>query len=129
MSKQRYENKTAYDPGRFRYAVTFIEEVGVLQPDLSSVMTYSAILSTIAIRQAVTRRFSVFGDLSVNAGSTDLSSYWYFIVRFRKGFVPKKNMLLQAPDGIYTITESPELDDPPNYWKLLCTKTDKIITT
>lgn len=129
MSK-KYENKTAYDPGRFRYPVTFLQEVVTVQNDGSQIVSYAAIISTRAIREAVTRRFNVLGDTSLEAGATLMNNYWYFTIRFvRSGFVPTKSMLLSTPDGIYTINAIPELDEPPNYWKMLCVKTDMQITT
>lgn len=130
MSKSRYENKSFYDPGRFRYPVTFLQEVIDEQPDGSMPVSYQTVLSTRAIREAVTKRFSQFGNTELQAGATVMNDYWYFIIRFvRSGFVPKKDMLLSTSDGIYTVNAMPELDEPPNYWKLLCVKTDKIITT
>jgi hypothetical protein len=130
MSKQRYENKTFYDPGRFRYPVTFLQEIVDTQSDGSMIVSYQQILSTRAIREAVTRRFSTFGSLTLEAGVSLMNDYWYFTIRFvRSGFVPVKDMLLSTPDGIYTVNSMPELDEPPNYWKLLCVKTDKAITT
>lgn len=130
MAKQRYENKTFLDPGRFRYPVTFLQEVVNEQPDGSMIVSYQNVLSTRAIREAVTKRFSVYGNTELQAGATVMNDYWYFTIRFvRSGFVPLKDMLLSTPNGIYTVNAMPELDEPPNYWKLLCVKTDKIITT
>lgn len=127
---KHFENKTAYDPGRFRYPVTFLQDITDIQPDGSMIVSYQAILSTRAIREPVTRRFNVLGDTSLEAGATLMNNYWYFTIRFvRSGFVPLKDMLLSGPDGIYTINAMPELDEPPNYWKMLCVKTDKLITT
>lgn len=130
MSKERYENKSNYDPGRFRYPVTFFKEITDTQPDGSMIVSLQAVLSTRAIREAVTRRFSPFGNTSLEAGATIMNDYWYFTIRFvRSGFIPAKDMLLSTPDGIYTVNAMPELDEPPNYWKLLCVKTDRTITT
>lgn len=130
MAKQRYENKTFYDPGRFRYPVIFLQEIVDEQPDGSMPVSYQQVLSTRAIREAVTKRFSTFGNITLEAGATLMNDYWYFTIRFvRSGFKPVKDMLLSTPDGIYTVNAMPELDEPPNYWKLLCVKTDKIITT
>lgn len=128
--KQPYNNKTNLDPGRFRYPVTFIQEDVSIAADGSQTPIYTPLLSTRAIREAVTRRFNVLGDITLVSGATLMNNYWYFTIRFvRSGFVPLKDMLLQTPDGIYTINAMPELDEPPNYWKMLCLKTDKVITT
>lgn len=130
MSKTRYENKTFLDPGRFRYPVTFLQEVVDTSPDGSQIVSYQTIFSTRAIREPVTRRFNPVGDTTMEAGATLMNNYWYFTIRFvRSGFVPKKDMLLSVDNGIYTVNAMPELDTPPNYWKLLCVKTDKQITT
>lgn len=128
---KRYENKSFLDPGRFRYPVTFIQEGINIASDLSQSPTYTVALQTRAIREAVTRRFNVYGDTTFSAGATLMNNYWYFTIRYVRdsSFVPDKTMLLQTPDGIYTIEALPELDEPPNYWKLLCVKTDRIITT
>lgn len=125
----RYKNVTALDSGRFRYPVTFIEEGVAIGSDLVQTPTYTAIRSTRAIREAVTRRFNVFGDITIEAGATIMNNYWYFYIRYSPTFAPLKDMLVQAPDGIYTIVAAPELDEPPNYYKMICVKTDRIITT
>lgn len=130
MSKSRYENKTSYDPGRFRYRVAFLKEFAAYLPDGSIETSYGPIFSTRAIKEPVTRRFSIFGNMELQAGVTVNNDYWYFIIRFisvNGNFKPTRDLLLQAPDGNYTITEVTELDEPPNYWKLLCTKTDRDI--
>lgn len=130
MSKTRFENKTFLDPGRFRYSVSFLQELVTIANDGSQTVTYESILSTRAIREPITRRFNPSGDTTMEAGATLMNNYWYFTIRFvRSGFVPKKDMLLSADNGIYTVNAMPELDEPPNYWKLLCVKTDKQITT
>lgn len=126
---KRFENKTANDPGRFRYPVTFIQQVTVLQPDGSQGPGYAAILTTRAIREPITRRFNVLGDMTLAAGENLLNNYWYFTIRYQKDFTPKKDMLFSAPDGVYTINAIPELDVPPHYWRMLCVKTDLQITT
>ena len=38
-------------------------------------------------------------------------------------------MLLSTAEGNYTINAMPELDEPPNYWKILCVKNDLVIQT
>lgn len=125
----RYENKTKYDPGRFRYPVIFLQETATISEDGSQTVGYTQVLSTRAIREAVTRRFNIFGDISIVDGATLMNNYWYFTIRFlRSGFTPLKNMLLSTPDGLYTINATPELDEPPNYWKMLCVKTDTQVT-
>jgi hypothetical protein len=124
-----YNNKTAYDPGRFRYPVTFLQETVTTADDGSQTVGYINVLQTRAIRQAVTRRFSLTGDMTVDAGADLMNNYWYFIIRFRRDFTPTKDMLMATPDGIYTLTAVPELDEPPHYWKMLCFRTDKQITT
>lgn len=127
--KKPFENKTFYDPGRFRYPVTFLQETVMTANDGSQTVGYTNVLQTRAIRLAVTRRFSLTGDMTVEAGADLMNNYWYFIIRFRRDFTPAKDMLLATPDGIYTLTAVPQLDEPPHYWKMLCFKTDKQITT
>lgn len=129
MSKSRFINVTSLDPGRFRYNVTFLEEVVIIEEDGSQIVSYSTLLTTKAIREPVTRRFNVMGDITFQAGATLMNNYWYFTIRFRSGFVPLKDMLLIVENNVYTITSMPELDEPPNYWKMLCVKTDRQITT
>lgn len=126
---KRYENKSAYDPGRFRYPITFLQENITIAPDGSQIVDYTQLISTKAVRLAVTRRFTLLGDMSVEAGESLMYNYWYFIIRLRSDFQPKKDMLLSAPDGIYTINAAPQLDEPGHYWRMLCVKTDTPITT
>lgn len=124
-----YNNKSNYDPGRFRYPVTFVEETPTILADGSQIVSYVPIISTRAVRETITRRFSVLGDMTLEAGASLMNNYWYFTIRYRPNFTPKKDMLLIAPDGVYTINATPELDAPPHYWRMLCVKTDQIITT
>jgi hypothetical protein len=127
--KKPFENKSAYDPGRFRYPVTFLQQIVNIQADGSQIVSYSVALVTRAVRERVTRRFNVLGDMSFEAGAALMQNYWYFIVRFRSGFTPLKDMVFMTPDGVYTVNAVPELDEPANYWRMLCVKTDQIITT
>lgn len=119
-----YENKSHYDPGRFRYPVTFFQEVVNIADDGSQIVTLQNLICTKGVREAATRRFSLTGDMSADAGASLMLNYWYFIIRYRSDFKPKKDMLLSTPDGYYTINAAPELDEPHHYWRMLCVKTD-----
>jgi len=69
------------------------------------------------------------GYLQLNAGESALYDAWNFIIRFSPSFAPVKDMIVANGDDIYTIRKVTEIDEPTNYYELLCVKSDLNLTT
>lgn len=119
MSK-RFENKSFYDPGRFRFQVTFNQETINTLPSGDTEVTLVPILTTKAIRDIYKHRLSENGQIILEGGTTNETKLWYFIIRSRKAFMPTKSMQLVCEGQSYTIRDIEEIDIPVNYIKILC---------
>lgn len=120
---KRYENKSAYDPGRFRYKVTFRQQVPVADGSGGTQQVNTAdIITTFAIREIISRRPNFEGDIITAGDATLLEGDWNFIIRNRSGFYPTKDMFLVCNDITYTIRTIQDIDEPTNYIKILAVK-------
>lgn len=117
-----YKNKTSYDPGRFRYKVTFQQQVSVVDGSGGNTITKEDILTTSAVREIISRRQNFEGDLIVAGDASLLQGDWNFIIRNRKCFYPTKDMFLVCDNITYTIRAIQEIDEPTNYIKILVVK-------
>lgn len=124
MSKQRFENKSFYDPGRFRFNAQFYQQVSTPDPAGGTTNVIQHILTTKAVKEAFTRRVNEQGQLIVAGGASEMEEVWYFVIRHRKGWRPTKAMNLICENWVYTIRDITDLDIPTNYVKLLCVKMD-----
>lgn len=129
MAKTPYENKSYFDPGRFRYSLTFFEQSVEESDSGGQSVTWSQLITTRAVREDYVRRLNEFGNLDIIADMSVMQEACYFIIRFRKDFAPAKDMAIVVGSDVYTIRSSPLLDTPPNYYKMLCVKTDLNLTT
>lgn len=129
MSNARYENKSNYDPGRFRYEVSFLQQVMTEMPNGNQIVTYATLLTTRAIRIAVSGRVTLEGYLQNLGAASELFDLWNFVIRKRSDFVPLKDMVMICNNSTYTIRKIDEVDEPTNYIKLLVVKTDIQIST
>jgi len=127
--KKPYENSTDYDPGRFRYRLTFFQRVITKSPSIGQTESWTQLVTKRAIREIVPKRLSLDGFIQDNAGSTDLYEMWHFTIRYTPSFIPKKDMAISCGSDIYTIKQVSEIDEPRNYYKILCVKTDLNLTT
>lgn len=116
---KRYENKSAYDPGRFRYKISFRQQVTTSDGSGGSNVSMQTVLETKSIRI----RLNQFTDSLFLAGNASLiENSWNFIIRNRPGFIPTKDMFLLNEGETYTIRAIQEIDEPTNYIKILAVK-------
>lgn len=125
-AKAKFENKTFLDPGRFRYNISFYEQVANIDlqfGDQTPVETLS--LQTRAIMERIeTRPASVYNQLFISAGMTINAGDLYYVIRNRQGWVPKKDMIAVVSDVRYKIRGIIPQDQPINYWRLLVSNID-----
>ena len=117
-----YNNKSNYDPGRFRYKVTFQQQVTTTDGSGGSVVSTEDIITTFAVREIISRRPNFDGDIVIAGDASLLEGDWNFIIRNRSGFYPAKDMFLVCEGITYTIRTIQELDEPTNYIKILAVK-------
>jgi hypothetical protein len=119
-----YENKSAYDPGRFRYKVTFQQQVAIADGSGGSKINTNDLLTTFAVREAILKRPNFAGDLIVAGEADVILGDWNFVIRSRSGFFPTKDMFLVCEGITYTIRTILELDEPTKYIKVLAVKAE-----
>lgn len=119
MSKP-YNNKSVYDPGRFRFNIVFNQETTVNDGAGGTVVSLTPVLTTKGIKDVYKHRLSENGQIILEGGITNETKIWYFIIRYRKSFTPTKSMKLTCDGQNYTIRDIEEIDIPVNYIKLLC---------
>lgn len=124
--KVKFSNKTFLDPGRFRYNISFFEQVAAIDPqfgDQTPVETLS--LATRAIMERIeTRPSSVYNQIFITAGETLRAGDLYYVIRSRKDWVPKKDMIAVVSGVRYKIRGLIPQDQPINYWRLLVSNID-----
>lgn len=129
MSKQRFENKTFYDPGRFRFTICFYQEAAVDDGSGGNIPSLTYLLTTNAIQESLVKRLGFSGNMSIDAGAGILNDGWYFIIRNRSNFYPEKDMIVVVNNQGYVISAVIPLDMPVNYIKCLCIRRDMQLTT
>lgn len=122
---KRYENKSAYDPGRFRFKLNFFRQTGIPDGAGGSIVSYIQAGSSYAAQEKISE-----GDqIALDAGITALNQDCYFVVRYRASFVPEKDMVVYMNGQTYVVRAIIPIDVPINYIKLLCVKKDYELTT
>lgn len=124
-----YENSSAFDPGRFRYNLTFFQKVITESASGGQSVSWNLLKTSRAIRVAIPKRLNLDGYLTLDAGSSDMYDMWDYIIRKRSDFIPAKDMAVTCGADVYTIRSVIEVDEPTNYWKIQCVKTDLNLTT
>lgn len=127
--RKPFENKSFYDVGRFRYSLTFFQKTTEETSSGGQSITWTQLITTKAVREDFTRRLNEFGNLQLVADTSFMQEAYYFIIRYRRDFAPLKDMAILVGSDVYTIRSTPSLDTPPNYYKMLCVKTDLNFTT
>lgn len=120
MATKPYNNKSQFDPGRFRSVITFSQETTTDDGAGGTVVTVTPVLTTKGIKDVYKHRLSENGQIILEGGITNETKIWYFIIRFRRSFTPTKTMQLTCEGQTYTIRDIEEIDIPVNYIKLLC---------
>jgi SPP1 family predicted phage head-tail adaptor len=122
---KRFNNKSNYDPGRFRFTLNFYQEVTTISADGSQVVTLTPLLTTHAVQEP----FRDGSQIAINAGASTLNQDCYFVIRNRSTFYPEKDMIVTNGNNGYVINAVIPLDVPVNYIKLLCVRRDVQVTT
>jgi len=121
MNKRPFNNKSNYDPGRFRSTVTFHKQISTPDSsggsDLSLVHVYTCKAIMLDVRDG--------NQLEINAGASILNDDKFFIMRYSKTFQPEKDMNLVCDDIWYVLRAIDYVDNIPHYVKLLCIKHEK----
>ena len=129
MSKL-FNNKTGYDPGRFRFKLTFFQQTSVPDGSGGTRSALVQLLTTRAAREPIVKRLNFLGNMDTIDGISVMQDYWYFIIRNRQFFRPAKDMSIFCNDGTtYVINAVLEVDVPVNYLKILAVKREVDITT
>jgi len=116
--KKRFENKTFYDPGRFRFKLVFTQQVSVPDGYSGTKVSNQEVLITMAVQEPLKDG----SQLAIEAGASVLNQDCYFVIRNRNEFYPQKNMNVTCNGFDYVIKAVIPVDVPVNYIKLLCVK-------
>ncbi len=117
-----YANKTSYDPGRFRYTISFYTQTFTIDGYGNQVQAEVLSLQTRCITQRIDTRLSrVYVQIAQEAGADLLNGDVYFVIRVRADWKPLKNMRVQVGAISYTIRGIIEENEPIFYWRILCT--------
>lgn len=115
-----FENKTKVDPGRFRATVSFYKQVSEKLPSGGTEMS----LTLVETKRACEVPLNSSGQVEIMAGASILNGDKNYIIRASKDFVPEKDMNVKVGDKSYTIAAIAPLDQPVNYYKILCLHKD-----
>lgn len=125
-AKVKFSNKTFLDPGRFRYAILFYEQVANINSQFGDqTPVETLVMSTRAIMERIeTRPSSVYNQIFISAGETLRAGDLYYVIRARKDWEPKKDMVAIVSGVRYKIRGLIPQDQPINYWRLLVSNID-----
>lgn len=117
-----YSNKTNYDPGRFRYPISFYTQGYTTDSFGNQTVTEVLSLQTRCITQRIEARLSrIYVQIAQEAGADLMDGDVYFVIRARSDWRPLKNMRVQVGNRSYTIRGIIEENEPIFYWRILCT--------
>lgn len=111
-----FNNKSAYDPGRLRYTLTFSSEQTTQNAYGNSEVT----LVTTMVTKAAKLQIGSYDQYAIEAGASMLRNDVYFVIRYRKDWTPLKDMVVECDGKTYKLHAVIELDQPVHYWKILC---------
>lgn len=113
--RQRFENTSGYDPGRYRHILQFVKNAG--RPDGFG-GTEPVQLVTKNIR-AIKREIREGDQTAIVAGVTVLMGGVYFVIRRQTEWQPDKAMQIVYGGRKYEIKALIPVDEPQRYWKIL----------
>lgn len=125
MRKRFIHEAANYDPGRFRFKLTFFKQVSTQSEYGGTFVVNQHVLTTMAVQEKLSER----SQLALEAGASVLNQDCYFVIRNRSNFYPEKDMVVFCNGATYVIRAVVPLDVPVVYIKLLCVKQDIDITT
>ena len=116
--RKPFENKKAYDPGRLRHKIDFVQEVATDNGSGGTTVTTEIVLSTFAGKDKINQ----FNQMVIDAGATVFNGDTYFVIRNRNGFYPAKDMKVVNGEDSYTIHGVVDLDYPVTFIQMLCVR-------
>ena len=123
--RKRFEQSNQYDPGRFRFDISFFTQV--FQPDTSG-GGQPALQLTLRTK-AIKEQIKDSSQIAINAGASIMNEDTYFVIRNRKDFYPLKDMTVFCSGFTYLIAAVIPVGEPVGYVKILCLKKDIFIAT
>ena len=114
--KKPYENKKAYDSGRLRHKIQFIQDIATDDGFGGTTVTETVLLETWAGKEEP----SQYTQNGLNAGRSVYNQYQYFVIRNRAGFMPEKDMRILYDENRYIVESVKMMDDPCTFLKVLC---------
>lgn len=123
--RKPFENKSFYDPGRFRFKLVFFNQVSAPDGFGGTIATLQQSITTMAVQEKLSDR----SQLAIEAGASVLNQDCYFVIRQRNDFIPLKEMVVFSNGSTYVIKAIIPVDVPVKYIKMLCVKKDFELTT
>lgn len=114
--RKPYENKKAYDAGRLRHKIQFVQDIATDNGSGGTRLTEEVILETWAGKDDP----SQYTQNGLNFGKTEYNTYQYFVIRNRVGFFPVKDMRIVYGEEKYIVQSVTKIDDPCTFLKALC---------
>lgn len=114
--RKPFDNKFDYDAGRLRHKISFYKVSQVDDGYGGTTSTETKILDTWAGKD----KMSGYNQMAFDAGANVFNNDLYFVIRNRKDFYPKKDMIIKYKNNKYTILGVVEMDDPCTFLQLLC---------
>lgn len=115
-----YKNKPDYDPGRFRYLITFVKTTTVKNPSGGTTVTPVTVFSTKSIMLPVKDG----AQAEIELGASNLNGDQYFVIRSGGQYAPDKAMRIEYDGKFYKIVALIPQGQPQKYWKILGIKTE-----
>lgn len=116
MNRKPFNNKSDYDPGRFRSTISFLKQTSTKDPsggtDVATIVTYTCKAIELQVRDAA--------QLEISVGASTMNEDRWFVIRFYSGFTPAKDMNIQRGTTKYVIRGIVPVDEPIHYYRLLC---------
>jgi SPP1 family predicted phage head-tail adaptor len=123
--RKPFENTSGYDPGRFRFSITFFTQSTVVDGFAGTRSVLLQSITTMAVQEKLSER----SQLAIEAGASVLNQDCYFVIRQRNDFTPAKDMIILCNGSTYVIKAIVPIDVPVRYIKILGIKKDFEITT
>lgn len=120
MNRKPFNNKSNYDPGRFRATIAFNQQIASDNGSGGTTLTPSNVYTCKAIELPVRDA----GQLEIDAGASTMNEDRWFVIRFWTGFTPEKDMNIISGPHPYIIRAIVPVDAPIKYYKLLCIRQD-----
>lgn len=113
-----FDNKSNYDPGRFRATLVFRPKISTPKPSGGSTVTYGDPIDIKAVEEQV----KSYDQMAIDAGATVLNLSRYFVIRKRRTWMPSKDDGFTFDGGKWIIKAIIPVDSPTHYYKLLAVR-------